>query len=108
MSDTTTEQLTQPADLSTGLMPEREPHVLDRLSVIYKYRWASITVFSLVVGWLMVDSYTQIPTYRSTARVLIEDPSSDLSTPADMLRNVPQQDPASRAPHPRLAIRRRW
>ena len=89
-------------------MPEREPHVLDRLSVIYKYRWASITVFSLVVGWLMVDSYTQIPTYRSTARVLIEDPSSDLSTPADMLRNVPQQDPASRAPHPRLAIRRRW
>ncbi len=93
MSDTTTEQLAQPADLSTGLLPEREPHVLDRLSVIYKYRWASITVFSLVVGWMMVDSYTQIPTYRSTARVLIEDPSSDLSTPADMLRNVPQQDP---------------
>lgn len=92
MSDTTAELTTPPPD-QAGLPSEPEPHVLDRLSVIYKYRWASITVFSLVVGWMMVDSYTQIPTYRATARVLIEDPSSDLSTPADMMRNIPQQDP---------------
>lgn len=92
MSETTAELVTPPPD-QAGLPSEPEPHVLDRLSVIYKYRWASITVFSLVVGWMMVDSYTQIPTYRATARVLIEDPSSDLSTPADMLRNIPQQDP---------------
>lgn len=76
-----------------GLPPEADPHVLDRLSVIYRYRWASITVFSLVVGWMMVDSYTQIPTYRALARVLIEDPNADLGTPADMMRNIPQQDP---------------
>jgi succinoglycan biosynthesis transport protein ExoP len=77
-----------------GLPPEAEPHVLDRLSVIYKYRWASITVFSLVVGWMMVDSYTQIPSYRAVAQVLIEDPSTDMNTPADMMRNIPVQDPA--------------
>jgi len=92
VSDTTA-NLATPLPDQPGLPPEAEPHVLDRLSVIYKYRWASITVFSLVVGWMMVDSYTQIPTYRATARVLIEDPSSDLSTPADMMRNIPQQDP---------------
>lgn len=67
--------------------------MLDRLSVLYKYRWASITVFVLVVGWLMVDSYTKIPIYRADARVLIEDPGTDLATPQDMMRNIPQQDP---------------
>jgi len=92
VSETTNERDTTPPEL-TGLSPEREPHVLDRLSVIYRYRWASITVFALVVGWMMVDSYTQIPTYRAQARVLIEDPMADLSTPADMLRNMPSQDP---------------
>ncbi|HYE87117.1 MAG TPA: polysaccharide biosynthesis tyrosine autokinase [Vicinamibacterales bacterium] len=67
--------------------------MLDRLSVLYKYRWASITVFLLVVGWVMVDSYTKIPIYRAQARVLIEDPGIDLGTPQDMMRNIPQQDP---------------
>jgi len=75
-----------------GLPPGREPHVFDRLSVVYRYRWTCVTVFVLVVGWMMVDSYTQIPTYRAQARVLIEDPTADLSTPADMMRNIPQQD----------------
>ena len=35
-----------------------EPHLFDRLAVLYRYRWASIGVFLLVVGWVMVDSYT--------------------------------------------------
>ena len=48
-----------------------EPHLFDRLSVLYKYRWASIAVFIAVVGWVMVDSYTAIPTYRATARILV-------------------------------------
>ncbi|MDP2391146.1 MAG: hypothetical protein Q8N52_12525, partial [Acidobacteriota bacterium] len=38
-----------------------DSHLFDRLSVLYKYRWASLTVFALVVGWVMVDSYTRIP-----------------------------------------------
>ena len=52
-----------------------------------------ITVFLLVVGWVMVDSYTKIPIYRAQARVLIEDPNTDQGTPTEMVRNVNFQDP---------------
>jgi succinoglycan biosynthesis transport protein ExoP len=70
-----------------------EPHLFDRLSVLYKYRWATIAVFTLVVGWVMVDSYTRIPAYRATARVLIEDPNADIATPTEIARNVQIGDP---------------
>src|SRR4051812_42040057 len=70
-----------------------EPHLFDRLAVLYKYRWASIGVFMLVVGWVMVDSYTSIPMYRATARVLIEDPGADVATPTEIARSITLQDP---------------
>jgi capsular exopolysaccharide synthesis family protein len=70
-----------------------EPHLFDRLSVLYKYRWAAILVFMLVVGWVMVDSYTRIPVYQSTARLLIEDPNTDIATPSEISRNVTFVDP---------------
>ena len=70
-----------------------DPHLFDRLSILYKYRWASITVFVLVVGWVMVDSYTRIPEYRAQARVLIEDPNNDIATPTEIARNVTLADP---------------
>jgi capsular exopolysaccharide synthesis family protein len=70
-----------------------EPHLFDRLAVLYKYRWASIGVFLLVVGWVMVDSYTAIPMYRATARVLIEDPGADVATPTEIARSITLQDP---------------
>ncbi|HJU44962.1 MAG TPA: polysaccharide biosynthesis tyrosine autokinase [Vicinamibacterales bacterium] len=70
-----------------------EPHLFDRLSILYKYRWAAITVFALVVGWVMVDSYTRIPEYRALARVLIEDPNADIATPTEIARTVTITDP---------------
>src|SRR5688572_30501289 len=70
-----------------------DPHLFDRLSILYKYRWASITVFVLVVGWVMVDSYTRIPEYRAQARILIEDPNADIATPTEIARNVTLADP---------------
>jgi succinoglycan biosynthesis transport protein ExoP len=70
-----------------------EPHLFDRLSVLYKYRWASITIFIAAVGWVMVDSYTSVPRYRATARVLIEEPNADVATPSEMARGVPVGDP---------------
>ena len=70
-----------------------EPHLFDRLSVLYKYRWAAILVFLIVVGWVMVDSYTRIPEFRSTARVLIEDPNTDIATPSEISRNITLADP---------------
>ncbi len=82
-----------PAPTQSGLPSEAEPHILDRLSVVYRYRWPAITVFVLVVGWMMIDSYTQIPIYRAQARLLIEDPNTDMNTPSEMQRNVTSQDP---------------
>ena len=70
-----------------------EPHLFDRLSVLYKYRWATIAVFTLVVGWVMVDSYTRIPVFRSQSRILIEDPNADIATPTEIARNVTLADP---------------
>jgi len=70
-----------------------EPHLFDRLSILYKYRWATIAVFTLVVSWVMVDSYTRIPVFRAQARVLIEDPNADIATPTEIARNVTLADP---------------
>jgi polysaccharide biosynthesis transport protein len=82
-----------PAPASSATPAGHEPHLFDRLSVLYKYRWATIAIFSLVVGWVMVDSYTKIPVFRATARILIEDPSNDIATPAEISRNVTLADP---------------
>jgi polysaccharide biosynthesis transport protein len=71
----------------------QDSHIFDRLSVLHKYRWAAITVFVLVVSWNMVDSYTQVPIYRATAQVLIEDPGNDLATPTEIARSVALTDP---------------
>lgn len=70
-----------------------DSHLFDRLSVIYKYRWACLTVFVVVVAWMMVDSYSQIPTYRATAQVLIEDPNTDVATPTEISRSIVVSDP---------------
>ena len=70
-----------------------EPHLFDRLAVLYKYRWASIGIFLLVIGWVMIDSYTAVPMYRATARVLIEDPGADVATPTEIARSITLQDP---------------
>ena len=88
---------TKPAAAAPAAAPAAphapEPHLFDRLSVLYKYRWASIAVFVATVGWVMVDSYTSIPMYQSSARVLIEDPGTDIATPGDMARTPTQIDP---------------
>ena len=73
--------------------PGGEPHLFDRLSVLYKYRWAAVTVFLLVVGWMMIDSYTRVPIYRAQARILVEEPANDIATPTDIARSVTVSDP---------------
>lgn len=91
-NETPTPRPTPPA-LGDNSAAGPDSHLFDRLSVLYKYRWASITVFALVVGWVMVDSYTRIPVYRALARVLIEDPNTDIATPSEINRNTTPADP---------------
>lgn len=92
MSNETPPRPTTPA-LGDNSPAGPDSHLFDRLSVLYKYRWASLTVFALVVGWVMVDSYTRIPVYRALARVLIEDPNTDIATPSEINRNTTPADP---------------
>jgi len=82
-----------PASAAQSFGVGHEPHLFDRLSILYKYRWASIAVFVLVVGWVMVDSYTRIPVYEARAQVLIEDPNADVATPSEISRTVTLVDP---------------
>ncbi|MDP2056103.1 MAG: polysaccharide biosynthesis tyrosine autokinase [Acidobacteriota bacterium] len=93
MSNETPTPRPSPPALSENSPAGPDSHLFDRLSVLYKYRWASLTVFALVVGWVMVDSYTRIPVYRALARVLIEDPNTDIATPSEINRNTTPADP---------------
>jgi polysaccharide biosynthesis transport protein len=67
-------------------------HLLDRLSVLYRYRRAAVTAFITVVAWIMLGSYTEVPQYRASARILIEDETSGM--PSDLSQGfLYYQDP---------------
>jgi capsular exopolysaccharide synthesis family protein len=68
-------------------------HLLDRLSILHKYRVIAMSVLCAVVGWLMVDSYTTIPVYRAIAQLQIEEDSAGMGTPAEIAQNMMIQDP---------------
>ena len=55
--------------------------------------YALLGVFVAVVGWVMVDSYTRLPIYRATARVLIENADNDIATPSEISRPTSLVDP---------------
>jgi polysaccharide biosynthesis transport protein len=48
-------------------------HVLDRLAAIFKHRRIAGAAFVIVVGVMMVQTYSQVPMYRTSARVMIQD-----------------------------------
>lgn len=48
-------------------------HVLDRLTAVFKHRRIAGTAFVLVITAMMVQSYSAIPLYRTSARVEIQD-----------------------------------
>ena len=73
--------------------PEHETHLLDRLAVLYKYRYAAAGIFVAVLTWSMVDSYTTTPIYRATARIQIDDETVSIGTPAEIAQNFVPPDP---------------
>jgi len=48
-------------------------HLLDRLSAVFRHRRLAGAAFVIVVGQMMLQTYSQIPLYRTGARVLIQD-----------------------------------
>jgi succinoglycan biosynthesis transport protein ExoP len=48
-------------------------HVLDRLAALFKHRRLVAAAFVVVVGVMMMQTYSQVPMYRTSARVMIQD-----------------------------------
>ena len=83
-------------DDRSGRMGRRlssEVHLLDRLSVIHKYRRAVVGVLLLVVAWFMVDSYSKVPMYRATTRIQIDEETPGVATPTDIANSFIVADP---------------
>lgn len=51
-------------------------HLLDRLATLFRHRRLGVALFTVVVTLMMLQSYSTIPRYRATARVLIDDERS--------------------------------
>ena len=54
----------------------QQTHLLDRLTAVFKHRRIAGTAFLLVVTVMMLQSYSTIPQYQTTARLEINDPRS--------------------------------
>ena len=51
-------------------------HLLDRLTAVFKHRRVAGTAFLLVVTAMMVQTYSTIPMYQTSARFEIQDERS--------------------------------
>src|SRR4029453_13377125 len=48
-------------------------HALDRLTAIFRHRRIAGAAFAIVLGLMMLQTYSKVPLYRTSARVLIQD-----------------------------------
>src|SRR2546423_1551025 len=55
---------------------DADVHLLDRLAVIYRYRYVAITVFVLSAAAMMIQGYTTVQMFEAQARLLIENERS--------------------------------
>ena len=52
--------------------PAYTTHLLDRLSIVYRYRYVAVSVLLLIVLGAMLRTFTTTPLYRAQARLMIE------------------------------------
>ena len=62
--------LSQTASFQQG---PQSVHLLDRLNAVFKHRRLSGTAFALVVAVMMIQTYSTVPMYQTSARIMIED-----------------------------------
>jgi polysaccharide biosynthesis transport protein len=65
-----------PAPLPFTHLGSGDVHILDRLAVIYRYRYIATAVFVLATAAIMIQNYNSLKLYRAQARLLIEDERS--------------------------------
>jgi polysaccharide biosynthesis transport protein len=68
-ADAIGDRVSSPPQASSG----QHVHLLDRLSAILRHRRIAGAAFAIVVGLMMLQTYSKIPLYRTSARVLIQD-----------------------------------
>jgi capsular exopolysaccharide synthesis family protein len=54
----------------------QQVHLLDRLNAVFKHRRLAGTAFVLVLGGMMIQSYSTVPIYQTSARIEIQDERS--------------------------------
>src|SRR6185436_176222 len=68
---------TPAADAGAGAPGGGQPtHLLDRLNAVFKHRRVAGTAFLLVVTAMMVQTYSTIPVYQTSASIQIDDERS--------------------------------
>jgi capsular exopolysaccharide synthesis family protein len=65
-------QIDPPSFPLPGATPQ-PVHLLDRLGAVVKHRRMAGAAFVVVTGVLMVQSYSEVPMYRTSSRVMIQD-----------------------------------
>jgi polysaccharide biosynthesis transport protein len=72
---------------------ESEVHLLDRLSVVFRYQRIVISVFVLTTMAMMIQDYSSIKIYRAQAQLLIEDERSTAMPGITSDANTYYEDP---------------
>ena len=70
-----------------------EIHLLDRLSVVYRYRRLVISIVVLIVAGSVVQTFTTVPRYKATAVVEIAEERPLSSSLRDIEQQFSIQDP---------------
>jgi polysaccharide biosynthesis transport protein len=69
-------------------------HLLDRLNAVFKHRRLAGTAFVFVVAVMMIQTYSTVPMYETSARLQIEDEkSTNLSNLNENNAGINYQDP---------------
>jgi succinoglycan biosynthesis transport protein ExoP len=71
--------ITPPPDATPMPLPggtTQPVHLLDRLTAVFKHRRLAGAAFAVVVAFMMLQTYSQIPLYRTSSRVMIQDERS--------------------------------
>src|SRR4029453_13816883 len=69
------QQTAAPSDAASHRQPSsaQQVHLLDRLTAVFRHRRIAGAAFAIVVGLMMLQTYSKIPLYHTSARVLIQD-----------------------------------
>lgn len=70
---------------TAGAGSQREVHVLDYVRVLYKRRYLALTVFTLIVVWVTVYTYSVTPIFEARTKLLIESENPNVTSFKEVL-----------------------